>query len=169
MNTRKLIKMVTAALMAALTCVATFAIHIPSPAGYIHPGDSFVLLSGMILGPIYGPLAAGIGSMLADLLAGFPQYALATFVIKALTAVVAALIFRKGKIGTVILAGICGSIVVTLGYFIYDNFLVGFAVAVEQAPLNGVQNLLGIVIATLLLPLLSRIPQIQEIMDHKQK
>lgn len=168
MNNKKLIKMVAAALMAALTCVATFAIHIPSPAGYIHPGDSFVLLSGMILGPIYGPLAAGIGSMLADLLAGYPQYALATFVIKALTAMVAALIFRKGKIGMAILAGVCGGIVVTLGYFVYDSFLVGLAVAIEQAPLNGVQNLLGVVISTLLLPLLIRIPQIKEIMNNKQ-
>lgn len=167
MNSTQLKKFVTAALMAAMTCVATLSIHIPSPAGYIHPGDAFVLLSGIILGPIYGPLAAGIGSMIADLLAGYPQYAAATFIIKALTALVAALIYRKGKIGTVVLAGILGSVIVTSGYFCTDNILYGFAAAVEQLPLNGVQNGLGIVLSTLLYPLLRKVPQIKELMDGR--
>lgn len=164
MNNKKLIKLVTAALMAALTCVATYAIHIPSPAGYIHPGDGFVLLSGIILGPIYGPLAAGIGSLLADLIAAYPQYALATLIIKALTAALAAFIYRKGKLSSVILAGVLGSFIVTPGYFIYDSFLYGLAAALEQSPLNGIQNLLGIAVAALLFPLIIRIPQIIDIM-----
>lgn len=164
MYNKRLIKLVTAALMAALTCAATYAIHIPSPAGYIHPGDGFVLLSGIILGPIYGSLAGGIGSLLADLIAGYPQYALATLLIKALTAALAAFIYRKERIVSVILAGVLGSLIVTPGYFIYDSFLYGAAVALEQAPLNAIQNLLGIAVSTLLFPLVIRIPQIRDIM-----
>ena len=65
-------KIVMTALFAALACVATMSIRIPTPgtSGYIHPGDAIVILSGIILGPAYGFLAAGIGSCMADLLGG---------------------------------------------------------------------------------------------------
>ena len=47
-------KLIFAALMAALTCVSTMIIKIPTPTnGYIHPGDGFVLLSGLLLGPLW--------------------------------------------------------------------------------------------------------------------
>ena len=56
-------KLVTAALFAALACAATMAVRIPTPGtgGYIHPGDAVVILCGVILGPGWGFLAAGIG------------------------------------------------------------------------------------------------------------
>lgn len=158
---------ISAALMAALTCVATMAIKLPSPTGYIHPGDAFVLLSGIILGPVYGPLAAGIGSMIADLLAGYPQFAVATLIIKALAALMAALIYRNGKLITVILSGFIAEIVVTGGYFIFENYLYGFGSAIKSIPLNLVQNALGILLCTLLFPILRRVPQIKEIMDNR--
>ncbi len=48
----KIRKMVLAALMAALTYVATMVVQIPSPMqGFVNLGDCFVLLSGWILGP----------------------------------------------------------------------------------------------------------------------
>ena len=50
----KLLKLVLAALFAALTCVATSLISIPIPAtnGYINLGDGMVLLSAFLLGPV---------------------------------------------------------------------------------------------------------------------
>ena len=43
-------KIVMTALFAALSCVATMSIHIPTPGtgGYIHPGDAVVILSGKV-------------------------------------------------------------------------------------------------------------------------
>ena len=56
-------EIVLAALMAALACVATMVIKIPSPLnGYINLGDCIVLVAGWILSPAWGFLAAGIGS-----------------------------------------------------------------------------------------------------------
>ena len=48
-NTKRI---VMTALFAALACVATMSIRIPTPGtnGYIHPGDAIVILSGIILG-----------------------------------------------------------------------------------------------------------------------
>ncbi|MDD4112679.1 MAG: ECF transporter S component [Herbinix sp.] len=167
MNTDQLKKFITAALFAALTCFATYIIRIPSPTGYIHPGDSFVILSGIILGPIYGALSAGIGSMLADILAAFPQYAIASFIIKALVAIVCSFIYRKlkRKLYTIVVTGIIGGIIVTLGYFIVEYFMYGFGGALAGVPLNAVQNVFGIVLSAMLFPLLSRVPQIQDLMN----
>ena len=79
------------ALMAAFTCIATMSIRIPTPTlGYIHPGDCLVLLCGVILGPVAGFLAAGIGSMFADILSGYIIYAIPTLIIKGVTALIAA-------------------------------------------------------------------------------
>ena len=52
MRDMKIRKMVLAALMAALTYVATMVVQIPSPMqGFVNLGDCCVLLSGWILGP----------------------------------------------------------------------------------------------------------------------
>ena len=48
-------KLVLAALLAALTAVATMIIRIPTPTqGYIHLGDGMVLICGILLGPGLG-------------------------------------------------------------------------------------------------------------------
>lgn len=63
-------------LLAALVFVSSMiSIPIPLPAGpatRIHLGNIFCLLSGFILGPVFGGLSAGIGSFFFDLLN--PQY-----------------------------------------------------------------------------------------------
>ena len=56
------------ALFAALSCISTMLITIPTPTGgFVHLGDGMALLCGWLLGPIWGSLAAGLGGMLADL------------------------------------------------------------------------------------------------------
>ena len=96
MNTN-LKKIVMSALFAALACVATMSIRIPTPGtgGYIHPGDAIVILSGIVLGPLWGLLAGGIGSALADLLGGYFIYVPITFIIKGMVALTAGLIYQK--------------------------------------------------------------------------
>jgi uncharacterized membrane protein len=168
-DTDKIIKLVTAALMAAMTCIVTMILPIKIPygnGGYIHPGDAFVLLSGIILGPVYGGFSAGIGSMLADLLSGYPQYALATLIIKFLAALAGGYSYRHIRERSVILAGVIGGIIVTLSYFMYDSFLYSsFETALVGVPFNLLQNIMGIVIASIVLPLLVKVPQIKVMMN----
>ena len=61
-------KLVFSGLFAALCCVMTMVIQIPSPTGYVNLGDCMILLGALALGPVYGALAGGIGSALADIL-----------------------------------------------------------------------------------------------------
>lgn len=156
-------KIVFSAMFAALTCVATMIIKIPSPLkGYINLGDSIVLLAAWILPPVYGVFAAGIGSALADLFSGYVVYAPATFVIKGLMAIVAYLIygllFKKIKsLPSRIISAILAEIVMILGYFIFEGVLYGFAPSLVNVPFNGVQGVAGIVIATLLIKIFEKI------------
>ncbi len=176
MKSNKIITLVAAALMAALTCTATVIVAIPSPiGGYIHPGDGFVILSGVILGPFFGGLAAGIGSMLADLILGYSAYAPATFVIKCLAAIVAALLIQllrkknSYKIFPLLLSAIAGGFIVTGGYFLFEGGLMGlgFGPALMNVPFNLVQNVFGIIVSALLYPLLMKVPQIRSIVENK--
>ena len=83
-------KIVIASMLAALTCVATMIIKIPSPLkGYLNLGDCVVLGCGWVLSPIFGFLSAGIGSALADLFSGYVIYSPATFFIKGLMVLIA--------------------------------------------------------------------------------
>ena len=121
-------KLILAALFAALSCVATMSIRIPTPgtSGYIHPGDAIVILSGVILGPVWGFLAGGIGSALSDLIGGYFIYVPITFVIKGLVALAAGLLYQKvgknqkSRYIAVILGGVADIILVAGGYFVCE-------------------------------------------------
>ncbi len=84
-------KLVLASLMAAMTTVGTMLIKVPAIKGYIHIGDSIVYLCGILLGPVLGGIAAGLGSFIADMLLGYAVYAPATFMIKGLDAMLVGL------------------------------------------------------------------------------
>lgn len=155
-------KLVIAALLAALTCVATMIIKIPSPMkGYLNLGDCVVLLAGWILSPGYGFLAAGLGSALADVLSGYVTYAPATFLIKGLMALVAFYgykVFHKklGSLVSEILSGIAAEILMIVGYFVFEGFLYGFGPSVVNIPANGAQGVAGVVIGSVLINVLEK-------------
>ena len=77
-NVPKLRKVAICGLMAAFVFVAT-QIRIPTAIGYINLGDPVILISSFILGPI-AFFPAAIGSALSDLLAGYAQYIIPTFI-----------------------------------------------------------------------------------------
>lgn len=148
--------LVIASLLAALVCIATMLIKIPSPLkGYLNLGDGVVLLCGFMLSPVYGFLAAGIGSALADLLLGYATYAPATFLIKGGMALILYFLFRLlqkkiGKIPALLIGGILAEIFMVAGYFVFEGFLYGFLPSLVNIPANAVQGAAGIVIGTLL-------------------
>ena len=150
-------KLVMAALLAALTCVATMVVKIPSPVkGYINLGDCFVLVSGWLLSPVWGFLASGIGSALADILSGYVIYGPATFLIKGAMALVALYGFRLlrsrcGNMAARIGSGIGAELVMIVGYFLFAGFLYGFGAAALNIPANAVQGIAGILFGVILM------------------
>ena len=150
----KKIRMITyTALFAALTCIATMIIRIPTPTkGYVNLGDCLVNISAWILGPAYGAAAAGIGSAFADIMSGYMVFAPATLVIKALMAVVSfgvmAAFSRKGhsSFPVRIMAAVSAELVMAIGYMSFETVMYGsFATAMLGIPGNIAQGVMGVI------------------------
>lgn len=161
----KLRKLTLAAMFAALTCVATMVVQIPSPMnGYVNLGDAVVLLCGFLLGPIYGTTAAGIGSMLADIFTGYLHYAPGTLVIKAAMALTASALYKALRSGNLpsalvaVLSGLVAEILMVVGYFGYACLLLGKGLAAAASiPGNIVQGAVSLLCASIVCVVLSRI------------
>lgn len=127
------------AMFAAVVTITTAFIKIGDGSGYTHPGDSMVYLSATILPGPYGIIASSIGGFFADLLAGYPQWAFITAIIKALNAVpfVICRHFLK-KLGKdnkiinipVLLMIIPTTLVTVFGYFLGNILLISWEYAV---------------------------------------
>lgn len=165
MTDTKIRKMVLAALFAALCTIMTLVIQVPSPMqGYVNLGDCAVLLAAWVLGPLYGGAAAGIGSMLADLLSGYAHYAPGTFAIKLAMAVAAGLIFRAlqrrpthSLILSQAVSGLAAEAIMVAGYFGYACLWLGKGLAAAASvPGNIVQGLFGLAAAGAVYAVLSR-------------
>lgn len=153
------------ALFTALTCIATMIIRIPSLTdGYINLGDCFVLLSAFLLGPLYGTVAAGTGSMLADIFSGYTYYAPGTFIIKALMAVCAYFVYRlvariakKHRVIASFTAAVAAETIMVTGYFIYAAVFLGSGLgAATGIPGNLVQAAFALTVTPLLYTLISQ-------------
>ena len=159
----KIKKIVLSALMAAMVCIATMMIKIPSPMkGYINLGDCVVLLCGWMLAPWYGFAAAGIGSALADVFSGYITYAPATFVIKGAMALIAYAAFkllsgRIGKLPAQIIGGVLAELAMVAGYYVFEGFMYGFLPSAVNIPANAVQGVAGIVIGIVLVKAFERL------------
>ena len=161
----KILKIVMCALFAALSCVTTMVIQVPSPlGGYVNLGDCAVILGGWLLGGPYGFLAAAVGSALADVFVGYAIYAPGTFVIKGLVALVAYFVYKElkptplGKYGFFchIIAAICAELVMIIGYYFYESLVIGlgFAPSLANVPFNAVQGVFAIVSSVILIEII---------------
>lgn len=161
-------RIVWAGLLTALTTVATLVVQVPSPTGgYINAGDAVVLLSAYLLGPLWGFLAAGIGSALADLISGYAVYVPATLIIKGLMALTAASVLRgaKGekKLGFAVLGSITAELIMIAGYFVFTAAVLGLGWGgAAEIPGNCVQGAFGAIAGTALYTALSRTPYVRD-------
>jgi uncharacterized membrane protein len=112
------------AAFATLAFIGTLVIRIPIPAtgGYFNLGDTFVMIAALLYGPIIGGLVGLIGPALADAV-GYPQFILATAIVKGLEGLLVGLIGGRSS-GTSMLKPVVGLIVgiavIVIGYFIFE-------------------------------------------------
>lgn len=170
-------KLIYVALFTALVYIFSrfFQIPVVTPFGQtrFHLGNVFCLLAGILMGPGFGGLAAGLGSALFDLFD--PVYftsAPITFVTKFALAFVAGAIYRKRSElvdkKRLVLAAILGQLTYVFLYllktYITNKFVMGFtneAVMAELIPKAGVSlfnALISVIIAFILaMPLLKSV------------
>ena len=157
MSDQKIHKLVLAALFAALCTIMTMVIQVPSPVqGYVNLGDCAVLLAAWVLGPLYGGAAAGVGSMLADLLTGYAHYAPGTFAVKLAMAVAAGLLFPRLALSQAV-SGMVAETIMVAGYFGYACLWLGKGLAAAASvPGNVVQGIFGLIAAGAIYAILDR-------------
>ena len=160
-----LLRLCMAAMFAALICVATIVIQIPLPlGGFLNFGDCFILIAAWTLGPLYGCAAGAIGSAMADIITGYAVYAPATFVIKGLIGLTAAVVAHKlsakggRKLAAHILSAAVAEVIMVTGYFLYDALVMGygFAGAAAGLPMNAVQGAAGVVFGCVIMQVIQR-------------
>ncbi len=152
------------AIFTALTTVATivFVVPIPSTSGFFNLGDALVMISGLLLGPVGGLVAGGVGSAMGDVALGYFGFAPFTLAIKGCEGLVVGLISRRSKGSRTprpwdILAVILAATVMLVGYFVAEVFFLGLspeAAFVELVAANSIQVSVGAVVTLLVGPML---------------
>ena len=161
MKKQKLKLTIISALFAALICVATMVVKIPTPLnGYINLGDCVILVVAFTLPCGYGFLAAAVGSCLADILSGYTAYAPATFIIKGLMVLVVFAVTKllKTKKSNLVkvLSGVMAEIVMVSGDYVFEGFMYGFSASLVNIPMNAVQGVAGLILAIILIKVLEK-------------
>lgn len=153
MNDKKVKNMVYTSLLAALICVATFTIKVPSIVtnGYVHLGDGFIFIAVILLGSKNGAWAGSIGASLADLLGGYSHYAIPTFIIKGIMVLIMGYVIKNISGNSKfkwIVGALVGSVWQIIAYYVVGSVMVGsFISTITEIPGNIIQSIVGIIVA----------------------
>ncbi len=141
---KQLITIGIIAAYATLAFVGTTIIRVPLPAtgGYFNLGDTFVMAAALLHGPLIGGAVGLIGPALSDAI-GFPQFILATAVVKGIEGIMVGLVgtsLRKNGSSSlrVIMALILGIIILVAGYYVFEAMI--YPALAKSVPFYGVTD-----------------------------
>ena len=137
---KQLVLVGVAAAFATLAFLGTTVIRIPLPAsgGYFNLGDTFVMAAALLYGPLVGGLVGAIGPAMADAL-GFPQFILATAVVKGIEgALMGLLAGKRPRPLRVVMALVAGVAVLVGGYYLFEASL--YPLLARRIPFFGVTD-----------------------------
>lgn len=168
----KTFKIVMTGILACLIIVMTMMVRIPVPftQGYVHLGDTVIFIAVLMVGRNYGTAAAGIGSALADLFAGYAYFAPWTLLVKGLMGFTMGtaleILEKRGKLVRFdrvpkleILSMFLAGVEMVAGYYFAEVIMYSsWLVPLPTIPANAVQALVGMVLAALIAAALYRTP-----------
>ena len=136
------------AVMVAIITALTMLVRIPTAPtrGYINLGDAAIYFAAYAFGPIIGGIAGGLGTGLADMLGGYPQWMFLSFIIHGLQGIASGYIGRSGRLPMLAAGCIIGGIIMVTGYFIAACALYGAGPALTEVPGNILQSAAGWII-----------------------
>jgi len=141
------------AVLTAVTTVLTLLVRIPfAPTrGYITLADVGVYFAAFSFGPWVAFFAGGVGTGLADAIAGYPQWMLFSFLIHGLQGLLAGLIARNRPFPYMLAGWFVGLLVMVGGYFAAGSALYGIGPSLAEIPGNIGQNVAGAIVGIPLL------------------
>jgi len=137
------------AIMIAVTTVFTMLVRIPIPAtqGYFNFSSVAITFSAFSFGPWVGLVSGGLGAAIADVIGGYPQWAILTLFAHGLEGLVAGLLGYRKRLPGLILAWLAGGLVMVAIYFLGEGLvLTGWGPAVAEVPANLLQSAVGAVV-----------------------
>ena len=135
------------AIMTAVTTVLTMFVKIPTPTrGYLNLSDTMIFFSSYAFGPWVGGIIGGLGPALSDLISGYPQWAIFTFIIDGLQAVLVGLLVREFKPANVVIGSLVAGVWKVFGYFIAGGILSGLGPALGEIIGNSFQMVVGLIV-----------------------
>jgi uncharacterized membrane protein len=151
----KIKRITMTAMFAALICILTYFVKIPTLNGYINIGDCLILLIGVLLPPVYSFFASAIGSALADVFSGYMIYAPITFLIKGSMSVISYFIYnvlkkKSNNFASLLISFIIAELFMVVGYYIFEGFIYGFIASLANILFNLSQGIVSLIIALLL-------------------
>lgn len=161
-------RIATLAILIAVTALFTYVVRIPvAPTrGYINFGDVAIFFTAILFGPLTAFITGGVGTALADLLAGYAQWAPFSFLAHGLQGLGIGLVIKAARkmrthsdseqdelpqkpgFVSLLIAFVVGTLIMGGIYFLTGGIMVGFAAAAAEIPGNILQNLVGILIGT---------------------
>lgn len=169
MKNKNLQKLTFGALATAFICVATSIIQIPIPLGYMHFGNVCILLFAYLFPPNMALFAAGVGSALADLLTGYPQWIIPTLIIKSFMGfAISVIVHKKDKTASLkspltFLGSLAGIGIMIAGYTIAGCILYGNVYeGLSQIPGLTTEGIFGMIGFYLLAAALSKTPVVKK-------
>ncbi len=152
------LKIALIAVLTAVVVVFTIIIKIPTPTkGYLNLADLAICFIAFTFSPLTAFIAGGLGTALADILSGYPQWAPISFIVHGLEGLVVALIVKRSAQSIsdgvpvlkikIFLAMIFCILIVTGGYFMLSATLmgIGFEAALAGVPGNAFQAAIGVI------------------------
>ncbi len=136
-------KLYRVGIIAAFTTLAflgTAIIRVPIPAtgGYFNLGDTFVMSAALLYGPLVGGLVGFIGPAAADAI-GFPQFILATALVKGVEGALLGLVAGSRQTTGRTVAGLVLAIIVLVGgYFVFEALI--YPGLAQKIPFFGVTD-----------------------------
>ncbi len=123
-DVQQLVNVGIIAAFATLSFIGTLVIRIPIPAtgGYFNLGDTFVMIAALLYGPVIGAAVGLIGPALADAV-GYPQFVLATAIVKGLEGLLVGWIGGRSAGASMVkpvFALALGIVVLVIGYFVFE-------------------------------------------------
>ncbi len=166
-------KIALAAVFAALVFVVSSQIPpipIPATGGYFNVGETTIYIAALLFGPFVGALSGGIGAAFSDVYLGFGVFAPGTLVIKGAEGAIVGFLniklrkYIKNSTACAVISVLAGGLVMVLGYFIYEQLVLGYplAAALAEVPLNLGQMVVGLAIAVPIMHAVMRVfPQLK--------
>ena len=126
-------------LVAAVTLATMLSVPVPGFRLYFNFGEGVIYLAALLLGPVWGAAAGGVGASMADLLLGYPLWAPFTLFIKGVEGYVVGLLGRKNPV----LGIVAGASIMIAGYSAAAGILYGWPAVPVEATTDVIQCGIG--------------------------